>query len=249
MLTAAPQVYVGVSTSAGPHVTPELFTISGDRIVCLTAASTLKARITRNRPQVAVAARSSSGVVSAVGNAELFDPADPGTAIDAPRTMATSPVDVARFVRDNAAELTGAMRDAVTGRLGVPPEHRVVLSIRVDDAAVEDQVSSDVVLGWTREGDGAPLALPATLVGDDQVTVSSALFEAMRAASSSSACVTSDAWTGLGPLGKEGAMRRGSGVAERDGASVRVTLSIDRTIEWDGLDVRSTTNCEGTPGP
>ena len=239
VLTTAPHVYVGVRTSTGPHVTPELFTISGEHLVCLTAASTLKAKVARREPIVAIAARTASGAMSGVATAEVFDPTQPGTAIDSPHAAAVTPAGVARFVRDNAAELVGAALDTLAGRLGAPPEHRIVLVIRLDDAMTVDD-GGDVMLGWTRD-DGTPLVLPARWEDDDRAVVSASLFEHVGAEASSPACITFDETTGPGPSGKQGVMLRGTGRSTRDGDVVRIALDVERTVEWDGVEVHSST--------
>jgi hypothetical protein len=90
----------------------------------------VKARLVRNDPVAAVAARTGSTAAVAIGPVELIDPASPGTVLRSPLRSATAPLGVVRFVRDNASELAGAALDLVTGKLGGPiPPHRVVLAI------------------------------------------------------------------------------------------------------------------------
>ena len=271
---------MAVRSTSGPHVTPELFGVSGDRIICLTAASTLKVDRARRDRIVGVAARSPVGSFTAVAHVDVLDPIDPMSSLRAKRSAISSPVDVTRFIWDNAAELTGAVVDALWGRLGVPPERRVVLSLRVMAAAKRDAhgagwadgwgslraapmddvtppridlgnpqspgldllpgrlrdivVPGDVVLGWSR-CDGVPLALPGRWDGES-VVVSRELFEASGARPTSSAGVTFDAWTGLGPSGKQGVMLRGSGRARARSGTVRVRLAVDRATHWDGIE-------------
>ncbi len=123
-------VYVAVRAKAGPHLTPELFTVSGGRILCLTSAVTLKAKRARKDPLVGLCAWSKDAALTVVGSVELIDPASPGSVLRAPVAAASSPLGVARFLRDNAAEMAGAAIDAVTGQLGGPiPPRRVVLAI------------------------------------------------------------------------------------------------------------------------
>ncbi|MBA2279977.1 MAG: hypothetical protein H0W25_01900 [Acidimicrobiia bacterium] len=130
LLDAAPQVYVGVRTKRGPHVTPELFATSGGRIVCLTAVSTLKAKRLRTDPLAAVAFPLGGCWLLGLGTAAVVDPASPLSALREPGAATASSLGVARFVRDNARELAGAVADYFTGRLGgALPPHRVVLAI------------------------------------------------------------------------------------------------------------------------
>jgi hypothetical protein len=223
-----------VRTKTGPHVTPELFARHGDRIVCLTAASTLKAKHARSDPTVAIAASGDGDVLAAVATAVVLDPADPRTALREPTAALASPLGVARFLRDNLGESAGAAVDALAGRLGVLPERRIVLSLTLVEAVVHERADEDVVLGWTR-ADGTPLALPARWERD-RATVSRALFDGMGAAAASPACVTVDETTATGPTGKQGVMLRGRGRAEVEGELVRVRLDVDRTTWWDGTD-------------
>jgi hypothetical protein len=138
---------VAVRTRRGPHVTPELFTLSGERIICLTAASTLKAELAPQQPIMGLAVRSAAGTLAAVCEAEVVDLADPTTFMASPRSALSSSVDVARFVRGNAAELAGAAADALWGRLGLPPKRRVVLALRLIAVAtdIDGGVSDE---GW-----------------------------------------------------------------------------------------------------
>lgn len=137
-----------VRTRSGPHVTPELFSTSRDRIVCLTAAATLKARRARSDPFVGFACRSDRGTLAGVARAELLDPVDPTNVLRSPGSAFRSPLDLTRFVRDNAMELSGAAVDAVTGKLGMPPKRRAELLLHPIAAVAlgaDGQVWSD---GW-----------------------------------------------------------------------------------------------------
>jgi hypothetical protein len=149
VLATAEHVYVAVRARSGPHVTPELFTVSGGRILCVTAASTLKAKILRRRPLASIAAVSDDRLLTALGTVEVLDPASPTTALAAPALAAQAPLAVARFLRDNAAELAGAAVQAVTGQLGRPlPPRRVVLAITLTAATLVDGDTVTVDDGW-----------------------------------------------------------------------------------------------------
>ena len=242
MLDGAEQVYIAIRTKSGPHVTPELFTTSGGQVVCLTAATTLKARVLRDDPAVGLAAFAPTGAVAAAGTATVIDPAAPATVVGAPGAVATAPLDVARFVRDNVAELTGAAFDALAGKLGRPlPPHRVLLTIDTTaDWTGVAPAEGDAVVGWFTD-DGEPLALPVEWDGDGNVaTLPTALFEACGAATSSPACVTIDTWTGYGPSGKQGVMLRGDGVARTEDGVTRLALDLRRATRWDGVETETT---------
>jgi hypothetical protein len=217
----AEQVYLSIRTRSGPNVTPELFTVDGERLLCMTSVATLKSKLLRKDPVVGLAARIGETAVVATGRVEVQDVA--------------SPVGVARFVQDNLAEMAGAAVDAVTGRLGRPlPPRRVALVVTIDEVRTTD-VPGDAVAGWTRP-DGHPLALPATWDPNTEIaTLPAEVFRASGAADESAACVTLDSWTNYGPTGKQGVMLRGRGRAEIDGDEARLRYTLERMTSWDGV--------------
>ena len=263
-------------TTRGPHVTPELFTAHGDRLLCLLAATTLKAKVLRRDPVVAVAARAGTGSLTGIAVAEVIDVADPASVVAEPLAATAG---VARFLRDNAAELAGAAVQALTGQLGRKPPRRLALALRLvaatacdgdriewsegwdevppgepgrEELGADDPTAPDlagipehlaalvepgaVVLGWCTEAD-RPVALPARWLGDGRLTVPAGLLAATGAARSSAACVTFDAWSGLGPTGKQGLLLRGTGTMGEDGA---VVVETDRITTWDGIATDTT---------
>lgn len=166
VLDATSTIYVAISLRSGPHVTPELFTVSGGRIICLTSATTLKARRSRNGDDVGLCATSPSGTAILAGTVEILDPTSLSTLLGAPSAAVDAPLGVARFLRDNASEMMGAATDALLGRLGRPlPPHRVVLAftptaaLTVEGSAVQDAT------GWdgADEGGGCERAAPHAL--------------------------------------------------------------------------------------
>lgn len=157
VLDDAAQLYVAIRTRSGPHVTPELFTVSDGRILCLTSATTLKAKLVRNDPVASIVARAGTSAVVVVGSVEVLDPLSPATAISSPRLIAAAPVGVWRFVRDNARELTGAAVDLIAGRLGGPlPPRRVIVAVIPTAVALVDGDTLTSASGWG----GAALAAP-----------------------------------------------------------------------------------------
>ncbi|MDQ6696168.1 MAG: hypothetical protein M3Z46_01755 [Actinomycetota bacterium] len=165
-LAGAAQVYVGVSTSGGPHVTPELFTVAGGRIICMTAAPTVKSRRLRRHRSVACAIRSDTRCVSLVGRATVIDPASPATLLRAPRRAVTASLDAAHFTAANLVELSGAAVDLLTGRLGRPiPPHRVVIIIEPQAAAITDRATVRSESGWAELSPAPSDAAPAAGAG------------------------------------------------------------------------------------
>ena len=149
VLGSAEQVYLSVLTKSGPHVTPELFTTSGGHVLCVTAESTLKVRLLREQPVIGIAAVSGGAALSGYGTVQLLDPASPTSALAAPAAAAKAPLGLARYLLDNAAELTGAAMSALAGRLGGPiPPRRVVLVISLSAATLVDGDRVVVEQGW-----------------------------------------------------------------------------------------------------
>lgn len=139
VLAEADQLMVGVITAAGPHVTPELFTVADGRVWCLTAASTLKARLLADGGPVAIAAVAVGRGMVAVGHAVVMDPARPLRNLRHPDVAVSAPRAVGDFAVRNAAELSGAVVDLLTGKLGGPiPDRRVILSIEPRGAVFTD---------------------------------------------------------------------------------------------------------------
>ena len=129
LLEGATQIYVGVLSRGKPHVTPELLATSGGRLWCLTAAVTQKAKILAVDERVAFMASVRGVDVVGVGRASIVDPGRPSSLTDV-GAVARSAAGTASFVLRNAAELSGAAVDALTGKLGGPlPPRRVALSV------------------------------------------------------------------------------------------------------------------------
>ncbi|MET0728179.1 MAG: hypothetical protein ABWZ76_07750 [Acidimicrobiales bacterium] len=169
VLDGTSSVYVAIRTQSGPHLTPELFTVSGGRVLCLTSVVTLKARRARTEPIVAICAWHGDRALTALGDVEVIDPAVPTSVLAAPGTALQSPLGVARFLRDNAAEMTGAAIDLVAGRLGRPiPPHRVILAIKPVAATISENGDVTMSDGWDLDPDPVDDGEPdAADEGDD----------------------------------------------------------------------------------
>ena len=149
VLDEAESIYIAIRTSSGPHVTPELFTASGDRILCLTSVATMKARRAQHGATVGIGATSPSASLAAIGTMEVLDPASLKSALDAPSVASKAPLGVARFLRDNASEMVGAAFDAAVGRLGRPlPPRRVILAIKPTAATIIEAGEVRLAEGW-----------------------------------------------------------------------------------------------------
>ncbi len=148
LLAGATQIYVGVLSRGKPHVTPELLATSGGRLWCLTAAVTLKAKILAVDERVAFMASVAGVDVVGLGRASIVDLGTPSSLTDV-AAVARSAVGTASFALRNAAELSGAAVDALTGKLGGPlPPRRVALSIEPIAVAVVSAEGVRAVGEW-----------------------------------------------------------------------------------------------------
>lgn len=250
----ARQLYLGVRTKAGePHVTPELFARDGDRIWCLTAAKTLKARRLRSDGVFGAAAVAGSSCVLLKGTGQVVDGARLDELVGKPGLVAQAFEGTTRFVAGNVLELAGATRDFLKGRLGNPLDaRRVALALDAtwSAAVAAEEVQTTEALGPDLPGavvvglldeDGAPVVVPARWAPEEAtLTIETQTLELTGANATGPACVTRDRWTGLGPSGKQGYLLRGAAeVKERSTESTVLAFDLDREVSWDGVEVSS----------
>lgn len=129
LLGAADQLYIAVAGKAGPLVTPELFTVAGGRIWCLTARTTAKAKILHDGDRVGLVARGADGDVVVGASVRKFDPLDPAALAASSGRVAAAGAGLLRFLAANGYEMAGAASAALMGRLGTPPPARVLLEL------------------------------------------------------------------------------------------------------------------------
>ena len=238
------QLYVGVVTKNGPHVTPELYATVGDDLWFATAASTLKARALRRDGRTAAMVRVGSRAAIVTGQAERYDAADPlallGNARDAVKALQA----VGAFTLRNAADLGGFARDLVTGRLpSRRPPRRVLVRLRPDRSAVVDVAGlpgdRDAVVGWSH--DGQPLVLPARCDNAmDEAWVPGALPDGLDVGTDPGpACLAVDDYVAPGPAAKTGLLRRGIATPTQEQDVVRLALAVERDTTWDGAETRT----------
>ena len=160
LLAAADQVSFAIDTRDGPLVTPELFTCSDDRLWMLAGRSTAKGRLLEDGAAVGVAATTTDGMVTVAGRAQVFDPLEPSGLVQKVADLADATSALVRFLRDNGYEMAGAAGQAVTGRLGAPPDPRVLIcctATAVAAAAHDGRVVT--ATGWSRrDADPADLS-------------------------------------------------------------------------------------------
>jgi hypothetical protein len=259
VMSEARQAYVVVDLPSGPHVTPQLFASSGDRCIFLSAATTLKVQVLRQRPQIGVTFIAGARAVVMGGTAAVLDALRPASVVAHLRDVPVAGGLLPAFVLRNAADLAGFARDFTCGRLGfhIPPR-RVLIVARPDRLAVVEGASviaaagtwrgsvssggapsvapgGDAVVGW-RTPDG-PLALPGRLDRTDAlVQLPNGLIELAAAPERGAACVVVDDYGGPGPALKRGVMQRGTGTVTTADGQTWFGLEPARVTTWRGID-------------
>lgn len=231
VLGEAPFAYLAVETSGGPHVTPLLFAFTPDRLWFGISRRTLKARMIRARPGVAVVIPGEKASVAIRGRATLLDR-------PSPTEFARAPFALPAFAGRNALEMAAFLRDIARSRTAPAPLTPV--SVRIDRLDLLAGWAADAVLGWmTPEG---PLALPARWdAQQSRARVPSLPLKEAGRARTAPACVCIDESEGrLGPMAKRGRLYRGTGHATVRGETATVTLDVRRVTQWKGFDTRTT---------
>jgi len=154
VLERADLCHVATVTASGPHVTPMVFALAGDRLWVTTSRGSVKVRGWARDPRVAgVAAHGREAVVFA-GLATLYDVLEPsswGRAIAETPTLALA---TARFTRKNARFFAGYAVDAHRVPLAWAPPGRVFADLRWERVAlIRDGV---VARTWGRWGGSVP---------------------------------------------------------------------------------------------
>jgi hypothetical protein len=260
VLAEGRQLHVGVLTTRGPHVTPELYTFDDRDLWFLTAADTLKSRVVRRDPRVAGVVRVGSRSLLVAGDVVDFDLGDPARLLTQARDALRALAALTSFTVRNAADLAAFARDLAAGRLPsrLPPR-RVLLRLRPeramlldgtalvstsghwdgrvtapDDAPALDGDADCVVGAQTEEG-------VAVLPGRCDPRLASATVPAVAAQLAAAplgrdvpGCLVVDRYGAAGPAAKSGALMRGEIRLDVDGPLCRVTVVADRETTWDG---------------
>jgi len=171
--------HVAALTPAGPHVTPMVFTVTGDRVWVTTSRGSVKARAWRADPRVAGLVRAGERVVAFTGTATTYDLLD----VDAwGRSLREGPLIAlasVRFTRKNARFFAGYAVDAHHVPFAWTPPGRVFAELRIQRSAVLEEGRVVSVWGdWGTQVEGtsrfraartgvAPLTrLPYDVAGD-----------------------------------------------------------------------------------
>jgi hypothetical protein len=266
ILAEGRQLHVGVLTTTGPHVTPELYTYDGEHIWFLTAADTLKARVMRRDPHVAAVVRVGSRSLIVTGDVDEFDLADPMQLLTKSKQAVTALAALLSFTIRNAVDLAAFGRDLAAGRLPsrLPPR-RVLLrlaprrAITLDGAAlatttgnwpgrvdVADQAPAlrgeiDCVVGIA--GDDGVFVVPGRAeprLDDATVPAIAVQLADLPTGRAVPGCLVVDAYGSPGPAAKAGTLMRGELCLTVTGAECVVDLTATRETTWDGADTRTT---------
>jgi hypothetical protein len=136
----------------GPHVTPVVFALEGDRIWATVARGTAKARRWRRRPVASGLVQLGDTALAFRGTVTIHDVLDPGTwpvsIVRAPRVTLAS----IRFSLKNARFFAGYARDAARVPLGWTPPGRVFVSVDLEAGALLDRAAGHVSQRWGKWG-------------------------------------------------------------------------------------------------
>jgi hypothetical protein len=155
VLTRGVLCHLAAPSPRGPHVTPVVFVLDGDRLWGTTGRGTTKAARWRGDPVAGGLVRAGRHAVTFRGAVTLYDTLDPSTWLDSlargPQVARAS----ARFTIKNARFFAGYTRDVAKVPLAWTPPARVLFSVDLQAMAVLD---GDSVLerwgSWARGGDG-----------------------------------------------------------------------------------------------
>lgn len=266
LLAEGRQLHIGVLTTTGPHVTPELYTFDDGNLWFLTAADTLKTRVVRRDPRVSAVVRVGSRSLLVSGVVNDYDLGDPlrlmMQARDAVRALAA----LTSYAVRNAADLAAFARDLAAGRLKSRlPQRRVLMRLAPDRALV---LEGTALLATDGEWPGrvtVPDDAPA-LVGDadciiaaetphgvvvlpgratEELAVATVPAVAVQLADVSTSDdvrggVMVDDYGAPGPAAKRGQLVRGKLRFEIDAAHCRVEVEAQRDTTWAGAQVSTT---------
>lgn len=253
------QAYVAVSSTRGPHVTPELYAWSGDKLWFAAATSTLKAKVLRRDPSLGAVVNVAGRSVVLTGRAEVFDPRDPVSTLARLPQLPGVARALTTFTTRNAADLLAFVGDAAAGRLGrrLPPL-RVLFALTPDRIAL---VENDAVVGHWGWSLGAaveepvpvggeravaafpgPVALPVRWFADDSrlhlARPLTGLLARRTVRGRFPISVVVDDYSAPGPAAKRGTLVRGVGSAV-DGDLSTIEVEAERVVEWDGVETAS----------
>jgi len=266
LLAEGRQLHVGVLTTTGPHVTPELYTYDDGNLWFLTAADTLKTRVVRRDPRVAAVVRVGSNSLLVSGIVTDYDIGDPLRLLTQARDALRALAALMSFAVRNAADLAAFARDLAAGRLQSRlPQRRVLMRLVPDRVVLLDGTALVATDGEWPGRVTVPDDAPA-LVGDIDCVVGAETADGMivlpgRASEDLAEAtvpavavqladvaideavrggIVIDDYRAPGPAAKRGELIRGRLRFELDDAQCRVRLDGERDTTWAGAQVSTT---------
>lgn len=260
LLAEGRQLYVGVLTTSGPHVTPELYTADDRDVWFLTAADTVKTRVIRRDPRVSAVLRVGSRSLLLSGTVADYDIGDPLAMLRQSRHAVAALAALTSYTVRNAVDLTAFARDLATGRLPSRlPQRRILMRLRPDrsmlldgTALVESQGSwpgrasaaadaralpGEVDCAVGVESDEAVLVLPGrtdAAMSAAAVPLAAVELGGLALETQLRGCVVVDDYRGPGPAAKRGELLRGTVRLGVDDGACRVEIEPDRDTTWTG---------------
>jgi nitroimidazol reductase NimA-like FMN-containing flavoprotein (pyridoxamine 5'-phosphate oxidase superfamily) len=234
--------HLATTTPLGPHVTPAVFAVAGERVWFTTSRRSVKARALKADPRVAGLVRSGRDAVMFAGRARAHDLLDPsswsGSVLRAPLVSAAA----ARFTGKNARFFAGYAVDASHVPLAWTPPGRVFVEIDLRRLALlrdgrlagrwgewpDGHLPSAERFRAARTGDPPLQALP----GDIAAALPGGGPAALAVAGADGPVVVPVRWTveggGLYAIGSEAAFALDPASSKTPGAA----LEIDRPSTW-----------------
>lgn len=146
--------HVATLIPSGPHATPLVFAVAGDRLWVTTSRGSVKARGWARNPRVAGVARHGREAVAFIAEATAYDVLDPDSWARSVRRTPLLALASLRFTRKNARFFAGYAIDARHVPLAWTPPGRVFAELRVvRSALIRDGV---VVRSWGRWARSVP---------------------------------------------------------------------------------------------
>ena len=128
--------YLAAPSSRGPHVTPVVFVLDGDRLWGTTGRGTTKAARWREGPVAGGLVRSGTHGVTFRGRVTQYDGLDPSTWADSLARLPQVARASARFTIKNARFFAGYTRDVAKVPLAWTPPARVLFSVDLHAVAI-----------------------------------------------------------------------------------------------------------------
>lgn len=232
--------HVAASTSAGPHVTPMVFALAGDRIWVTTSRRSVKAASWRRDDRVAGVVSDGAEAVTFAGRAAWHDLLDPTSwvrsAIEGPLVALAS----ARFTRKNARFFAGYAVDANRIPFAWTPPGRVFVELRLERWALLER--GRVRDTWGEWPDARPsvtvfrpnkgVDLVASLPDDVRAALGARGHGVLAVAGSAGPATLPVSWT-IDPSGLvASAAEDALALAGATTATPPVALAIDRASSW-----------------